>query len=72
MPVNNRIPNNFKDYSDKNPNFPKKILDLLNEFLKTADRPELDDDQRISLYDQFLDKYVDDPNILEWSEQKNE
>ena len=72
MTVNARIPNNFKEYAEKNSDFPKKLLDLLNEFLKTASRKELDDDQRISLYDQFLDKYVDDPNILEWSKQNNE
>ena len=72
MSVNARIPNNFQEYAKKNPDFPEKLLDLLNEFLKTASRKELDDDQRISLYDQFLDKYVDDPNILEWSKQNNE
>lgn len=68
--VNARIPNNFKEFSEKNPDFPKKILDLLDEFLKTADRPDLDKDQMNALYDQFLDKYVSDAEILEWSKKK--
>lgn len=72
MTVNTRIPNNFKKYVEKNPNFPKRILDLLNEFLRTADRTELDNDQMNSLYEQFLDKYVDDAKILKWSKEKDE
>ena len=47
MTVNKRIPNNFKKFSEKNSDFPKKNLDLLNEFLKTADRSELDEEQRM-------------------------
>jgi len=72
MTVNKRIPKNFKKYSEKNPDFPKRNLDLLNEFLKTADRSELDKDQRIGLFDQMLDKYVDDEEILKWSQDKDE
>lgn len=72
MTVNKRIPNNFKKFSEKNSDFPKKNLDLLNEFLKTADRSELDEEQRIALYEQMLDKYVDDDEILEWSKNNND
>jgi len=72
MTVNVRIPNNFKEYAEKNSDFPKKLLDLLNEFLKTSDRSDLDQDQMNALYDQFLDKYVSDDEILEWSKKKDE
>jgi len=72
MVVNRRITDNFKNFSEKNPNFPESILELLNDYLKTADRNDLDNDQMISLYDQFLDKYVDNKKILKWSEKKVE
>ena len=71
MVVNRRITDNFKKFSEKNPDFPKKLLELLDQYLKTADRSDLDTSQMTSLYDQFLDKYVDDKKILKWSE-KNE
>ena len=71
MVVNRRITDNFKNFSEKNSNFPESMLELLNDYLKTADRNDLDNDQMISLYDQFLDKYVDDKKILKWS-AKNE
>ena len=72
LTVNARIPNNFKEYAEKYPDFPKKLLDLLNEFLKTSDRSDLDKDQMNALYDQFLDNYVSDDEILEWSKKKDE
>jgi hypothetical protein len=72
MTVNARIPNNFKEYAENNSDFPKKLLDLLNEFLKTSDRSDLDQDQMNALYDQFLDKYVSDDEILEWSKKNDE
>ena len=72
MTVNARIPNNFKEYAENNSDFPKKLLDLLNEFLKTSDRSDLDQDQMNALYDQFLDNYVSDDAILEWSKKKDE
>ena len=72
MTVNARIPNNFKEYAENNSDFPKKLLDLLNEFLKTSDRSDLDQDQMNALYDQFLDKYVSDDKILEWSKKNDE
>ena len=72
MVVNRRITDNFKNFSEKNSNFPESILELLNDYLKTADRNDLDNDQMISLYDQFLDKYVDNKKILKWSEKKVE
>ena len=72
MTVNDRIPNNFKEYAENNSDFPKKLLDLLNEFLKTSDRSDLDQDQMNALYDQFLDKYVSDDEILEWSKKNDE
>ena len=72
MTVNARIPNNFKEYAENNSDFPKKLLDLLNEFLKTSDRSDLDKDQMNALYDQFLDNYVSDDEILEWSKKNDE
>ena len=70
MVVNRRITDNFKKFSEKNPDFPKKLLELLDQCLKTADRAELDTKQMTSLYDQFLDKYVDNNEILKWSQKK--
>ena len=72
MVVNKRITDDFKTFSEKNPDFPEKLLELLDEYLKTADRTDLDSSQMTSLYDQFLDKYVDNNEILKWSEKKDE
>ena len=52
MTINQIIPDHFKAFSEKNKDFPEKVLELLHDLLITADRKALDKDaiEKISLF----------------------
>lgn len=72
MSINPIIPNNFKKYSDKNPDFPKEMLELLWDLLTTAERKALEKDALEKLFDAIVEKYASNDKILKWSEKYNE
>ncbi len=72
MSINPIIPNTFKKYSEKNPDFPEEMLELLNDLLITAVRKALEKDSLEKLFDGISEKYASNDKILEWSEKYNE
>lgn len=68
-PINPRIPNNFKDFSEKNPDFPSKMIEMLNTFLDTASRDNIKSDTRENLFDKIAENYVENEDIVNWCEK---
>jgi len=69
LTINPIIPNNFKEFAEKNPDFPKEMLELLRDLLTTADRKTLDKDSIEKLFDGITEKYAGNDKILQWSEK---
>ncbi len=72
MSINPIITNTFKKYSEKNPDFPEKMLELLDDLLITAARKAFEKDSLEKLFDGISEKYASNDKILEWSEKYNE
>lgn len=64
--INKRILENFKDFSDKNPDFPKNMLKLLDQLLDTVNRDNVKKDVIDKLYDQIAEQYVGNKELVEW------
>ena len=72
MTINQIIPDHFKAFSEKNKDFPEKVLELLHDLLITADRKALDKDAIEKLFDGITEKYATNDQILEWSKKYDE
>ena len=70
--VNPKIPGHFKDYSDKNPAFPKDMLKLLDKLLATVNRKGLDAGGLEKMVDQVTEGFADNNELVEWCKKYGE
>ena len=70
--VNPKIPGHFKDHSDKNPNFPKDMLKLLDKLLATVNRKGLDAGGLEKMVDQVTEGFADNNELVEWCKKYGE
>lgn len=67
--LNPIIKEGLGQYFSDNPDIPKKLYDLIEALLKTETHDSISKDGIDKIYEQILDKYIQNEELMKWSEE---
>lgn len=65
--INPIILDGLKEYLDDNPSIPQEMQDLVKRLLKVETHGSISSSGIDKIYDQILEKFIDDDKLVEWS-----
>lgn len=65
--INPIILDGLKKYLDDNPSIPQGMQDLVKRLLKVETHGSISRSGIDKIYDQILEKFIDDSRLIEWS-----